>query len=380
MSKKKLRVAVLYGGRSAEHEISCRSAENVINQLDKDLFDVVPIGIDHDGHWHLGEAVYKKSLINQKVKKNANENTWFSPSWVGKAVNTLNDSHKEGLAFDVIFPVLHGVSCEDGTLQGLLELAEVPYVGSGVLSSALGMDKNISKQLAQAAGILVPKFLHFKMLEWQRDAKKITQQILKDIGLPVFVKPINTGSSIGVNKVKDISNLERCITEAFQFDNKVIVEEALDIIELEVAVLQALPPQLDPIISMVGEIRPLKDEFYTYTAKYLDDDGAKLLYPAPIPQEKAEEARKIARKVFQLLDCEGMARVDLFLNKKNHQVYFNEINSLPGFTNISMYPKLMEASGIPTRQVLTQLIHLAILKYREKCNLKRSYKTELATI
>lgn len=380
MNKKKLRVAVVYGGRSAEHEVSCRSAANVIDCLDKNLFEVIPIGIDHAGNWHLGQEVYNESQLNHIVKKIGSVNgAWFAPEWVGKqAQQVVSDMRSDGTAFDIIFPVLHGVSCEDGTLQGLLELANVPYVGCGVLSSAVGMDKDISKRLAKEAGVLVPDFISFKQLEWQTKPNQYAQLIKEKIKYPLFVKPVNTGSSIGISKVHQEKDLHKAITEAFLFDTRIIVEKALNMVELEVAVLESLPPVLDPIVSMVGQIKPIKDEFYTYQAKYIDEAGAELIFPADISSQAASEARHTAKQIFKILECEGLARVDLFLNKEDNRVYFNEINSLPGFTNISMYPKLMEASGIPVKDLLTHLIQLAMVRHKTRSKLIKSYADELA--
>lgn len=373
----KIRVAVLYGGRSAEHEVSLQSAKNVIQYLDKDKFEVIPLGIDKQGNWFLGDEVFKKSLEHKKIPLLPESvQTWFTPEWVGvqnPIVPTQSvDFSKGGQYFDVIFPAVHGQLCEDGTLQGLLELAGIAYVGSNVLSSAVGMDKDVSKRLVQAAGINVPPFIVLRHQDWYGHEENITQVVDEKIAFPVFVKPANTGSSIGITKVKSADKLAAGIEEAFRYDTKVIIEKGLDIIELEVAVLQSLKPEENPIVSVVGEIRPNNGhEFYSYDSKYQDE--ADLLIPASISGDVALHAQELAMKIFQILDCEGMARVDLFLNKTDHQIYFNEVNTLPGFTKISMYPKLMGASGISYSDLLTHLIQLALQRHKNKSRLVRSY-------
>ncbi len=367
----KIRVAVLYGGRSAEHEVSLLSAANVIQYLDPAQFEVVPMGIDKQGNWFLGKDVFLKSLENKKVPKLYDSmNTWFTPEWIGKPVDQtflpekINSSH-ESSAFDVVFPAVHGTLCEDGALQGLLELAGVPYVGCGVLSSAIGMDKDISKRLVSQVGIAFAPYVVIKQEQWKNNPAHFSKHIQEKLSYPVFVKPVNTGSSIGITKVKTEDQLSSAIEEAFQFDVKVIVEKALDIFELEVAVLESLESNGEPIVSVVGEIKP-RHEFYSYDAKYIDENGAELIIPAQIPSDIQEKARQMAKEIFSVLECEGMARVDLFLDKKTQQIYFNEINTIPGFTKISMYPKLMQASGIDYTALLSHLIHLAMKKHGQK--------------
>lgn len=372
----KIRVAVLYGGRSAEHEVSLQSAANVIQYLDPSRFDVVPIGIDKQGNWFLGREVFLKSLEHNSVSKlNNYDDAWFAPKWIGnpserQPINNLLIT-KEPL-FDVVFPVVHGTLCEDGTLQGLLEIAGLPYVGCGVLASAVGMDKDVSKRLAINADINVPPYITVKQSQWINNPERFSKLVLEKLSYPVFVKPANTGSSIGITKVKTPDHLSVAITEAFRFDTKILIEKALNVFELEVAVLESLESIDDPIISVVGEIKP-RHEFYSYDAKYLDENGAELLIPASVSDSVKEEAREIAKKLFLLLECEGMARIDLFLNKENQQIYFNEVNTLPGFTQISMYPKLMAASGLSYPELLTHLIQLAIKRHKNKSQLIRSY-------
>lgn len=377
----KIRVAVLYGGRSAEHEVSLRSAANVIQYLDQSRFEIIPIGIDKQGNWLLGKEIFAKSLEHNNVPKLTQ--TWFTPEWLGKPIEKQIEkqeikelmAHKSnGLLFDVVFPVVHGSSCEDGSLQGLLELSNLPYVGSGVLSSAIGMDKDVSKRLAINAGIPVAPYVVMKREEWNAHSERLSCKITDELFYPVFVKPANTGSSIGITKVKTPDKLTAAINEAFRFDTKVLVEKALNVIELEIAVLEALEANVDPIVSVVGEIRPAHEhEFYSYDAKYIDENGAELLIPAPVQEEIKTKARTMARQLFHILECEGMARVDLFLTKDTQQVFFNEINTIPGFTQISMYPKLMAASGITYPELLTHLIQLAMKRHKNKSRLIRSY-------
>jgi len=374
----KIRVAVLYGGRSAEHEVSLNSASNVIDQLDSSRFDVVPIGIDKQGNWFLGNEVFTKSLAHNQVKPLRDDShAWFAPDWIGspsdqQQVKELSLSAGKGPHFDVVFPVVHGTLCEDGTLQGLLEIANLPYVGCGVLSSAINMDKDVSKRLAQNAGIPIAPYLVVKKAQWEKAASNITKQIAEKVSYPLFVKPCNTGSSIGVSKVKSPEQLAAAIAEAFRFDHKILIEKALNILELEVAVLEALDPSEEPIVSVVGEIKS-RHEFYSYEAKYLDADGAELFIPANVSDEIKAQAQTIAKQLFNVLECEGMARVDLFYDKDAKQIVFNEINTIPGFTQISMYPKLMVASGMTYTSLLTHLIQLAMNKHQTKSNLIRSY-------
>ncbi|VVC76943.1 D-alanine--D-alanine ligase A [Aquicella siphonis] len=375
----KIRVAVLYGGRSAEHEVSLRSAANVIQYLDTSRFEVIPIGIDKQGNWFLGKEVFANSLEHNRVSRlHDNSQTWFAPEWIGNPAEGHQSREliaKGGLSgphFDVVFPVVHGTLCEDGTLQGLLEIAGLPYVGCGVLSSSVGMDKDVSKRLAMHAGINVAPYIMIKQDQWQFNQDHYVREVSDKLSYPVFVKPANTGSSIGITKVKSQDQLSAAVEEAFRFDTKVLVEKALNVMELEVAVLESLDRSADPIVSVVGEVRPTH-EFYSYDAKYMDENGAELLIPAPVSGAVREQAQTVARKLFQALECEGMARVDLFLDKHSQQIYFNEINTIPGFTQISMYPKLMEATGISYQDLLTHLIQLAIKRHQNKSRLKRSY-------
>jgi len=367
----KIRVAVLYGGRSGEHEVSLLSAHNVIKYLDRSVFEVVPIGIDKKGVWFLGED--RETLkLNQDQ-----EHMLFDPDLIGRPIMAASSlvkyTQSKDRIFDVVFPVIHGTYCEDGTVQGLLELAEVPYVGCGVLSSAIGMDKDISKRLVKGAGISVPPYLHIKQAEWEKSPKKIIEAI-NELMYPVFVKPANTGSSVGIEKIKNEKDLASAITNAFQYDTKVLIEKGINAIELEVAVLEARESGEDPIVSVVGEVTP-NHEFYSYEAKYLDAEGASFNIPAKIDETLQNEVRDAAKMIFNALECEGMARVDLFLDRDTNKIYFNEINTIPGFTQISMYPKLMAASGVSYKDLLTHLVMLAISRHARKMKLIRDFTT-----
>lgn len=377
MKQDKIRVAVLFGGRSAEHEVSLRSAANVIQYLDANRFDVVPIGIDKKGQWFLGKDVFAKSLESNQVQELAHDNhTWFMPQWLSNPSNKQNKvlSTVTGTdpQFDVVFPAVHGTLCEDGTLQGLLEVANLPYVGCGVLSSAIGMDKDVSKRLAALAGIPVAPYIAVKHGYWKSNVDKVAKQVADKLNFPVFVKPANAGSSIGISKVKTPDQLVAAVNEAFKFDTKILIEKALNVLELEVAVLEALEEDADPIVSVVGEIKP-SHEFYSYEAKYLDENGAELLIPALVSEDIQEQARSMAKALFLALECEGMARVDLFYDKDTKQVCFNEVNTIPGFTQISMYPKLMAASGTSYSDLLTHLVQLALKRHKNKSQLIRNY-------
>jgi D-alanine-D-alanine ligase len=381
--QEKIRVAVLYGGRSGEHEVSLNSATNVIQQLDRSRFEVVPIGIDKEGAWFLGDDLFKKELAAPanplRLQRDA-ERLLFNPDLIGKHLQQLrpNDllpqAHHAERLFDVVFPVIHGTLCEDGTIQGLLELADLPYVGCGVLASAVGMDKDISKRLVMNAGIAVAPFVVVKQGHWQQDSNYFCDLVGQQLGYPLFVKPANTGSSVGVHKVKCPEDLVKAVEDAFQYDVKVVIEKGIDAIELEVAVLESESYGAEPFASVVGEITPVNNhEFYSYAAKYLDEHGAELKIPAQVSSEVQEEVRSIAKKIFNVLDCEGMARIDLFLERGTNRIYFNEINSIPGFTQISMYPKLMQASGVGYSELLTRLVDLAIARHKRKSKLSREY-------
>lgn len=372
-NSKKIRVMVLYGGRSGEHEISLRSAASVIRFLDPQRYEVLPIAIDKQGKWLLNDiSLIEKSAEVLPVYKDAP--TVLLPPNPGSAERGLIQlgSQKKTEGIDVVFPVMHGPLCEDGTIQGLLELADVPYVGCGVLSSAVGMDKDIAKRLIRDSGLPIVPYVGFKRDAWVKNSEKIKRQIFKELQFPVFVKPANLGSSVGIHKVKQPDQLEAAIEDALKYDLKIVVEQGISAREIELAVLENIQDGEFPLVSTPGEIRP-KHEFYSYDAKYIDVDGAELLLPAPLEPAQVQEARQLAQKAFEALDCEGMARVDLFLDKQTGKFYFNEVNTIPGFTSISMYPKMWEYSGISYTDLLDRLIQLAIARHERKAKLKREY-------
>ncbi len=360
---RKIRVGILFGGRSAEHEVSIRSAKNILEAINKEKYEVVLIGINKEGRWRL--------------KKNS-ELSLFSE---GSNMTRLNGKdegavlipeEREGNLFpffrerelkkvDLVFPVLHGPYGEDGTIQGLLELANIPYVGAGVLGSAIGMDKDVMKRLLREAGIPVVKFLTFN----RSSLKEIDFGRIRDeLGLPLFVKPANLGSSIGMSKIKKKEQFQSALKEAFQYDNKILIEECIKGREIECSVLG----NDDPVASLPGEILP-QYEFYSYQAKYLDDKGAILEIPARLSPDIVHKIPELSLRVFRIMCCQGMARVDFFL-KNNEEIIVNELNTIPGFTRISMYPKLWQVSGISYSELIDRLIQLALERFEEKKKLK----------
>lgn len=367
MSSRKIRLGILCGGKSAEHEISLTSANSVIHALDKNKYDITLIGIDKKGGWHLRDTAH--FLQNAQDPKRIH----FDGEHQDVAITT--NSHEGFLApyaktelqnrqkLDVIFPVLHGTYGEDGTVQGLLKLLDMPFVGAGVLGSAVGMDKDVMKRLLRDANIPIAKFI---TLHKHERAKYSFNEVKKMLGLPLFVKPANLGSSVGISKVKNEQEFNQAIEQAFLYDRKILIEEAIKGRELECAVLG----NDHPIASLPGELTPTH-EFYSYEAKYLDNHGAEFTIPVKLSDEKTAELQTMAIAAFQALCCEGMARVDFFM-KDDGELLINEINTIPGFTSISMYPKLWAASGIPYPELLDRLIQLAQERHQEECSLKTS--------
>ena len=362
MSASKLTVAIVFGGRSAEHEVSLQSAQNVIRSLDPEQFTPVLIGIDRDGRWFLNEESIQ--LFHADNPKNISLNLSFPQVGLipnGPERQLVRMDNKEVLGnIDVLFPVLHGPYGEDGAIQGLAKMANLPCVGADVTASAIGMDKDIMKRLLRDAGIHNAEFttLYHWQNEWNVDA------IEAQYGYPVFVKPSNMGSSIGVSRVNNKETLIQAITDAFQYDQKVLVERAVEGRELEVSILG----NDEVMASCVGEIIT-RDKFYSYESKYIDADATELKIPADISANQTARIQATAIQVYQLLGCSGLARVDMFLTPDN-TIFINEINTLPGFTNISMYPKLWEHSGISQQSLVTTLIKLAIERFQQKHKLK----------
>lgn len=359
----KIRVGIVFGGQSAEHEISILSARNVLEALDRTRFEPVLIGIDKSGRWLQQDARRLLTSARDPRRVRIEDGTPAQlPSTFGVQAQATASQ-----PLDVIFPVLHGTLGEDGAIQGLLEVAGIPYVGAGVLGSAIGMDKDVMKRLLRDAGIAVAEFRTLRRSAFDRDPAAACRE-LAALGLPLFVKPANAGSSVGITKVERLADLERALRYAFEFDGKVLAEIAIAGRELELAVLGGDPPA----VSVAGEIiveHP--DGFYSYDAKYIDEKGVRFELPAPVSSSQQAEAQAIALKTFETLECEGLARVDLFLTPEG-KFLVNEINTLPGFTAISMYPKLWALSGLSAQALVTRLIDLALDRARQHSDLRRS--------
>jgi D-alanine-D-alanine ligase len=366
MENKKIRIGLIFGGRSGEHEVSLASAESVMANLDRDRYEIVPIGITREGSWLLGT----EPGILRAAEPNATQETGLETA---RAVTLTGDPRLHRLiavesgeelgnegAIDVIFPVLHGTYGEDGALQGLLEMANMPYVGCGVLGSALGMDKEKMKLVFQAVGLPVAEYLVYRRNQWERSPEFILNAVDQQLGFPCFVKPVNLGSSVGISKAHDRTELEHAINVAAEYDRRIIIERGLNCREVECAVLG----NDEPIASVVGEVIS-SNEFYDYRAKYIDGKS-EVVIPADIAREAAEEVRRQAVQAFLALDLSGLARVDFFIEKETEQVYINEVNTMPGFTTISMYPKLWEASGLSYAQLMDRLIELAIERHADR--------------
>lgn len=361
----KVRVGILFGGRSGEHEVSLRSARSVMDAFDRSRYEVFPIGIDKQGRWLLGEA--SAALLAGPIDgPPAGE--------MGQALATLEGQagglvpRAESLrSMDVIFPVLHGPMGEDGTVQGLLELADIPYVGCGVMASAVAMDKAICKAVFSAQGLPQLPYLVVKRKDWDNDPRLVMERVENHLQYPVFVKPANMGSSVGVDKAKDRPGLARALEDAARYDRKLVIEQGIDAREIEVSVLG----NDDPQASLPGEIIPGR-EFYDYTAKYVDP-ASELVIPAPLSEEQTLQARRLAVAAFKAIDGAGLARVDFLLDRQSGELYLNEINTIPGFTSISMYPKLWEASGLPYSKLLSRLVDLALERHADKRRSETSY-------
>jgi D-alanine-D-alanine ligase len=362
--KKRLRVGVLFGGRSGEHEVSLASAASVIRGMDPDKYEPVPIGITKDGHWLIGEGAIK--MLPEVLKGGRRVMLTADPT---EAALVPLDRGAGAQRLDVFFPVMHGTFGEDGTIQGLLDLAGLPYVGAGVLGSAIGMDKDVTKRLCESAGIPVVPWYTFHRWQWEQNPAAVKAAIEEKFPYPVFIKPATLGSSVGMSKVHSSEELGPALDLACEYGMKVLVEKAVSAREIEVSVLGNHQPQA----SIPGEIVPHR-EFYDYTAKYLED-GTQLLIPADLKPAQAQKIQELAVNAFRTLELSGMARVDFFLEKKGGKLYLNEVNTIPGFTSISMYPKLWEASGIGFRELIDRLIALAFELQEEKARTK--YAIEL---
>lgn len=368
MSKKKIKIGVIFGGHSAEHEVSLVSAASVIKNLDNSKYEVIPIGITKEGRWLSSGETLK--LLKEGNKGNREVEKIIIPDPNQKSLVKVNEhfaTHQEKTKIDIIFPVLHGPYGEDGTIQGLFELANIPYVGAGVLGSSVGMDKVVQKQILRQKRLPVVDWIHFIKKDWLKNKQGIIKEIKNKISFPLFVKPANMGSSVGITKVHHQKELAPAINLALKYDRKVLVEKAVEPNrDIEVSVLG----NDNPKASVPGAIVS-SNEFYDYDAKYVDGKS-KAIIPAPLSKKLTQKIRQLAVETFKALDCAGMARVDFLL--KGNKVWINELNTIPGFTSISMYPKLWEATGIPYPKLLDKLIELAIERHQEKNSLKTSYK------
>jgi D-alanine-D-alanine ligase len=362
MSKPRIRVAVVYGGRSSEHEVSLESARCVLDHLDAARYEIIPIAVDKAGAWHVQDLPRLRAPGTTKALPV--DTSGATVSLATRPTQTVLEGDRAP-AVDVVFPVMHGPLCEDGAIQGLFELADVAYVGAGVLGSAVCMDKDVAKRLVRAAGIATPDYLCVRAPEWAAAREACAARVANDLGYPVFVKPANMGSSVGIHRVRSATELSGALDDALRYDVKALVERAVDCREIEVAVLGATDPAAPPDTSVPGEIVP-KDAFYSYERKYLDPDGARLLVPAPLTQGEVHAAQDVARRAFLALECDPMARVDLFYERGTGRWLFSEANTIPGFTTISMYPKLWEASGLTYGALLDRLVQLALRRQAAK--------------
>jgi D-alanine-D-alanine ligase len=357
----KVRVAVLFGGQSDEHDVSLRSAQTVIGALDPERYEVVPIGVTREGRWLTGgDPMRRLTAASPLFALGAGDEAPPPPD--SAAASAPGALAGLGAEIDVVFPVLHGPMGEDGTVQGMMELAGLPYVGAGVLGSAVAMDKAMAKTVLAQAGLPQAPWRLVQRKEWERDPGPITDWVAEALGFPCFVKPANMGSSVGVSKVHDAGELPAAMALACRFDRRVIVERGIDGRELEVAVLG----NDEPVASTVGEIVPAPDhEFYDYEAKYVEE-GSLLIVPAEIGGETVAYVQDLAIDAFRALDLAGLARVDLFLERGTDQIYVNEVNTIPGFTAISMYPILWEATGVPLPELVDRLVALALERHADR--------------
>jgi D-alanine-D-alanine ligase len=387
----KLRIGILFGGRSGEHEVSLLSAASVLNAIDKEKYEVVPIGITKDGRWltaeHAENLLQGRLVIEPRHLRAGDPEITAAAAVLarGEAVvvppepvhrqsglvpfqtdsSLTRRASDRAINVDVIFPVLHGTFGEDGTIQGLLELADIPYVGAGVLGSAAGMDKDIMKSLFIAAGIPIVKHVTVLRSAWEKDRKKVRRLVASKLKYPVFVKPANLGSSVGISKAHNGKELGPAMEEAARFDRKIVIEEGVGgknnkAREIECSVLG----NDDPVASIPGEIVPVK-EFYDYNAKYLDE-GSELIIPAKLTKAEIKKVQELAVRAFKAVDCSGLARVDFLMDPKTRKIYLNEINTMPGFTAISMYPKLWASSGLDYPDLIDKLIQLGIERHEDK--------------
>jgi D-alanine-D-alanine ligase len=351
---------VVFGGRSGEHEVSLTSARGIMDAMDKAKYEVVPIGITKSGQWLTGRDIHQQLLTAADGHPVVEAGIRPDPAAGSPEENALALPISATGPLDVIFPVLHGPFGEDGTIQGFLELVGIPYVGAGVTASAAGMDKAVCKDIFRAHGLPIVIHRVFLRKQWQNDPRSVIDECEAAIPYPMFVKPANLGSSVGIHKARNREELQAGLEDAASYDRKLIVEQGLDAREIEVSVLG----NDEPIASVPGEIKPSR-EFYSYAAKYIDGTS-ELIIPAPLSREHTELIQQLAIMAFKALDCAGLARCDLMLEKATGEVFINEVNTMPGFTPISMYPKLWEASGLSYSQLIDRLIELALERHADK--------------
>lgn len=366
--QKKKKVLIVFGGKSGEHEVSLESAASVFKALNRENFEVYLMGVTKEGHSLLVDEKrltlgHSKEARVLKLGQNFGDHSMMQ----NNSKFIMEDGSLRELKVDVVFPLIHGTTGEDGVLQGYLEFMDIPYVGSSVLASSLCMDKDMCKRVLQNAGIPVVPYLRFFSHD-AADLKKMREEVEAKLGYPCFVKPANMGSSVGIHKIKCAQDFNDAVTDAFRYDSKILIEKGLRVKEYEVAILGNEKPQA----SCVGEIVPTH-EFYSYEAKYLDQKGADLKIPAEMPAALSARVQKLAVEVFKVLECSGLARIDFFLDQDSEEIFLNEVNTLPGFTAISMYPKLWEASGLSYAKLLDQLIELALERHDKKKSLKTSF-------
>jgi D-alanine-D-alanine ligase len=371
-SMKKIRVGVVFGGRSGEHEVSLMSARSVMRHLDKDKYETVPLGVTREGRWlATGDPMKELQARAEEARPKLKEPESPARDLVRQRRELVPGVEKTGIPHvDVVFPVLHGPYGEDGTVQGLLELADIPYVGAGVLGSALAMDKATMKAVFRAEGLPIADHVLVMRWDWEENPTEVVQRVEERIGYPCFVKPANLGSSVGISKVHQATELPAALDLAARYDRKMLVEQAINAREIECSVLG----NDHPIASLPGEVVPRR-EFYDYVAKYFDEE-TELIIPADLSPQKASEVQELAVRAFVALDLAGMARADFFLDRDTETVYVNELNSIPGFTHVSMYPKLWEASGIPYPQLLDRLIQLALERHRDRSRISASHEAD----
>jgi D-alanine-D-alanine ligase len=365
----KIRVGLLFGGRSGEHQVSLISAQGVMAAIDREKYELVPIGITQEGRWLTSSDLLQ--VLQAGTTGDAETAALLADP--GQRGLVRFEDTRPGLVrlqlteIDVILPILHGPYGEDGTVQGLLELAGVPYAGAGVAASAVGMDKILFKDICRAHQIPIVADLRYKRKRWEQEPEAVVQEVERGLGYPCFVKPANLGSSVGITKAHNRKELHAALAEAARYDRKLLVEEAIDAREIEVSVLG----NDDPLVSVPGEIVP-SNEFYDYAAKYLDGESD-LLIPAPLTAEETAQVQSLAREAYLAIDCAGMARVDFLLSRETGRLYLNEVNTIPGFTPISMYPKLWEASGISYSELIDRLIQLGLERFEDKSRSATAY-------